>query len=67
MDRDERIYKLENGSDTARWAAKEVIALESHAENLAAACAWAAGALPNDSFIAGEIAKVLKDYNNRRV
>lgn len=67
MDRDRRIYKLENGSDTAQWAAKEIIALESHAENLAAACAWAVGALPNDSFISSQIAKILKDYNNRRV
>lgn len=24
MEREERIYKLKNGSDTARWAAKEI-------------------------------------------
>lgn len=66
MDRDRRIYKLENGSDTARWAVKEITALESHAENLATACAWAVGALPNDSFVSGQIAKVLRDYNDRR-
>ena len=65
MDRDTSIHKLKNGSHTARWAAKEIEALESHAENLASACAWAVGALPNDSVVARDIAKVLIDYNNR--
>ena len=67
MDRDRRIYKLENGSDTAQWAAKEITALESHAENLAAACAWAVGALPSDSAVSKDIVRILVDYNNRRV
>ena len=65
MDREQRIYKLKNGSDTAIWAANEITALESHAENLATACAWAVGALPNDSVVAQSIAQVLTDYNGR--
>jgi hypothetical protein len=65
MDREQRLYKLKNGSDTAIWAANEIEAIESHAENLAAACAWAVGALPAESFVASQIIKVLKDYNNR--
>lgn len=65
MDRDQRIYKLKNGSDTAIWAAKEIEAIQSHAENLATACAWAIGALPNDSVVAKSIARILTDYNGR--
>ena len=67
MDRDEMLNKLENGTYTARWAAREIKALESHAENLATACNFAIGALPNNSFIASEAVKVVKNYNNRRV
>ena len=67
MDRDRMLDKLENGSHTAQWAAREIKALESHAENLATACSLTIGALPDDSFIASEAVKVVKDYNNRRV
>lgn len=65
MDRDQRIHKLKNGSDTAVWAANEIAALESHSANLATACAWAIGALPNSSVVAQSIARILTDYNDR--
>jgi hypothetical protein len=34
MDRDERMYKLDNGSDTAIWAASEIRRLEARVSEL---------------------------------
>jgi len=47
----------------AAW--KEIEAIESHAKNLATACAWAMGALPNGSVVTESIARILTDYNER--
>jgi len=49
----------------ANQSANEIVALESHAKNLATACAWAVGALQNGSIVSKSVVKVLLDYNQR--
>lgn len=40
MEREERIYKLNNGSDTAQWAAREIVRLEKELHDIASQVVW---------------------------